>query len=248
MRWSRRATCWCRCSASFLRSRGSASCCRRSSGSALAFNPELSILGVALTMFDRRNNSQPGGRRRCPRLPRRGGVRDHGAAQRALVGSAEPRLAGVDLRPQMPRLRSLYAPRPRGDRAACRSWRWRHERRRPARASAWACPALLGEAARAPARAKRAEARGGVREIEVARIRPNPSQPRMQFDEEALDELAKSIAERGVLQPILLRARRRGLSDRRGRAALARGPTRAAARDSRRSSARSTNRRSPSWR
>ena len=38
-----------------------------------------------------------------------------------------------------------------------------------------------------------------------ARIRPNPDQPRIQFDEEALDELADSIAERGVLQPILLR-------------------------------------------
>jgi ParB family chromosome partitioning protein len=47
--------------------------------------------------------------------------------------------------------------------------------------------------------------RGGVREIEIARIRPNPNQPRIQFDEEALAELADSIAERGVLQPILLR-------------------------------------------
>jgi ParB family chromosome partitioning protein len=44
-----------------------------------------------------------------------------------------------------------------------------------------------------------------VREIELARIRPNPNQPRVQFDEEALDELADSIRERGVLQPILLR-------------------------------------------
>ena len=44
-----------------------------------------------------------------------------------------------------------------------------------------------------------------MREIEIARIRPNPNQPRVQFDEEALDELAESIAERGVLQPILLR-------------------------------------------
>jgi len=64
--------------------------------------------------------------------------------------------------------------------------------------------ALLGEASRpgAPAIA----APGGVREIEIARIRPNPNQPRVQFDEDALDELSKSIAARGVLQPILLRA------------------------------------------
>ena len=44
-----------------------------------------------------------------------------------------------------------------------------------------------------------------MREVEIARIRPNPNQPRVQFDEEALDELADSIRERGVLQPILLR-------------------------------------------
>lgn len=47
---------------------------------------------------------------------------------------------------------------------------------------------------------------GGVRGIEVARIRPNPSQPRQVFDDGALDELAASIAERGVLQPIIVRA------------------------------------------
>jgi ParB family chromosome partitioning protein len=64
--------------------------------------------------------------------------------------------------------------------------------------------ALLGEA-RAPTARGEAEPRGGVREIELARIRPNPEQPRRHFDEAALDELARSIGERGVLQPILLR-------------------------------------------
>jgi len=44
-----------------------------------------------------------------------------------------------------------------------------------------------------------------VREVEIARIGPNPNQPRSHFDEEALAELADSIAERGILQPILLR-------------------------------------------
>ena len=48
-------------------------------------------------------------------------------------------------------------------------------------------------------------AMGGVREIEVGRIRANPAQPRKRFDESSLTELANSIAERGVLQPILLR-------------------------------------------
>ena len=49
------------------------------------------------------------------------------------------------------------------------------------------------------------EGQRGVREIEVGRIRPNPAQPRVHFDEEAIAELAQSIAERGVLQPILVR-------------------------------------------
>jgi ParB family chromosome partitioning protein len=64
--------------------------------------------------------------------------------------------------------------------------------------------ALLGEAP-APASASEASATGGVREVEIGRIRPNPNQPRSHFDEDALAELADSIAERGVLQPILLR-------------------------------------------
>ena len=77
---------------------------------------------------------------------------------------------------------------------------------RPAKGLGMGLSALLGEAARTPApEGQQPEGRGGVREIEVARIRPNPEQPRTQFDESALDELAQSIRERGVLQPILLR-------------------------------------------
>jgi ParB family chromosome partitioning protein len=41
-------------------------------------------------------------------------------------------------------------------------------------------------------------------EIPLARIAPNPYQPRGVVDEEALSELAASIAEHGVLQPILV--------------------------------------------
>ena len=78
---------------------------------------------------------------------------------------------------------------------------------RPAKGLGMGLQALLGDVARpagAPA-GEPATSRGGVREVEVARIRPNPNQPRVYFDEEALDELADSIRERGVLQPILLR-------------------------------------------
>ena len=41
--------------------------------------------------------------------------------------------------------------------------------------------------------------------LPIARIKPNPNQPRSNFDEEALEQLADSIAQHGVLQPILVR-------------------------------------------
>jgi ParB family chromosome partitioning protein len=67
--------------------------------------------------------------------------------------------------------------------------------------------ALLDEAVRqkTPEEAAAAPPASAVREVEIGRIRPNSSQPRVHFDEEAIAELAESIGERGVLQPILLR-------------------------------------------
>ncbi len=44
-----------------------------------------------------------------------------------------------------------------------------------------------------------------IRDLEVARINPNPFQPRQEFDEDALNELKQSIAEKGVIQPITVR-------------------------------------------
>jgi ParB family chromosome partitioning protein len=75
---------------------------------------------------------------------------------------------------------------------------------RPAKGLGMGLQALLGEAAR-PASSDVAAQSRGVREIDVARITPNPNQPRMRFSEDSIEELAQSIAERGVLQPILLR-------------------------------------------
>ncbi|WP_085809989.1 ParB/RepB/Spo0J family partition protein [Sphingomonas sp. TZW2008] len=45
----------------------------------------------------------------------------------------------------------------------------------------------------------------GVRMIPVSAIAPHPEQPRRHFDEDALNELAASIAERGIIQPIVVR-------------------------------------------
>ena len=62
--------------------------------------------------------------------------------------------------------------------------------------------ALLGEIEEIP---HAAEPDAGLREIPIELIHANPSQPRQNFSEEELNDLAQSIRENGVLQPILLR-------------------------------------------
>lgn len=45
-----------------------------------------------------------------------------------------------------------------------------------------------------------------INEIPIEQISPNPDQPRHNFDEEALEELATSIRELGIIQPLTLRS------------------------------------------
>lgn len=45
----------------------------------------------------------------------------------------------------------------------------------------------------------------GLASLPVAAIEPHPEQPRRHFDETALEELSVSIAERGVIQPVIVR-------------------------------------------
>ena len=49
-----------------------------------------------------------------------------------------------------------------------------------------------------------------LKSISVASIEPLPGNPRKHFDEAALDELAASIATRGVIQPIIVRPKGNG--------------------------------------
>ncbi|MDE6175991.1 MAG: ParB/RepB/Spo0J family partition protein, partial [Paramuribaculum sp.] len=44
-----------------------------------------------------------------------------------------------------------------------------------------------------------------INEVELAAISPNPEQPRLDFDESTLEELAASIRELGIIQPLSLR-------------------------------------------
>jgi ParB family chromosome partitioning protein len=65
--------------------------------------------------------------------------------------------------------------------------------------------ALLGDVAREEPVAGNAVRSAGVQTLPVAAIRPHPGQPRRHFDDDALDELASSIAARGLIQPIVVR-------------------------------------------
>lgn len=49
------------------------------------------------------------------------------------------------------------------------------------------------------------EAEGAIKEIEIASIKANPQQPRREFNEEKLAELAASIKEHGLVQPVVVR-------------------------------------------
>lgn len=48
--------------------------------------------------------------------------------------------------------------------------------------------------------------KGAINEIEISQIETNPWQPRTDFDEDALNELAESIKVQGIIQPITVRA------------------------------------------
>jgi ParB family transcriptional regulator, chromosome partitioning protein len=61
--------------------------------------------------------------------------------------------------------------------------------------------ALLGGA-----NAQHIESARGARQTPIELVRPNPRNPRKRFDEAELDELAASIKERGVIQPVVVRS------------------------------------------
>ncbi|HEY8993432.1 MAG TPA: ParB/RepB/Spo0J family partition protein [Lacunisphaera sp.] len=65
-----------------------------------------------------------------------------------------------------------------------------------------AAPAAVPAAAPAPAQT---DGLPGYREVAVAKVEPNPYQPRKEFSDEALADLVESIRAEGLLQPIVVR-------------------------------------------
>ncbi len=50
----------------------------------------------------------------------------------------------------------------------------------------------------------------GIREVNISEIAPNRDQPRQNFDREKLEQLAQSIIQHGIVQPVVLRQMERG--------------------------------------
>lgn len=65
--------------------------------------------------------------------------------------------------------------------------------------------ALMAEAGVELARDPSVPAPGPDRRMPIAALIPNPAQPRRRFDDDTLAELAQSIREKGVLQPLIVR-------------------------------------------
>ena len=49
------------------------------------------------------------------------------------------------------------------------------------------------------------EIQSGISNLEISAIQPNPDQPRHNIDDETIDELAASIKEKGIIQPIVVK-------------------------------------------
>jgi chromosome partitioning protein len=179
------------------------------------FNPELSIMGVALTMYDRRNrltDQVADDVRAClgnvvfetviPRNVRLSEAPSHGMP--ALI--YDYRCSGSEAYMQLARDISDTAstPKPPAEPAPSRPARRAHGLGR-------GLSALLGEVAQEESIAAAAQGNANnrsVQPIDISSISPHPGQPRRHFDEDALQELADSIARRGVIQPIGAGARR----------------------------------------
>ena len=74
------------------------------------------------------------------------------------------------------------------------------------------------------------DSQGSVTSLPMESLLPNPYQPRRVFSEEGLEDLARSIAEIGVIQPLIVRSRAEGMyeivaGERRWRAARMAGTT-----------------------
>ena len=144
-------------------------------------------------MVDATDAARRGGRARAAHALRRPRLHDDRAPLGAPRRGAEPRASRDRLRPPLRRRAGLLE----GGDGACRA----HLSSRR-RAAASAAASRFSSAARRTA--------ASFSHLPVDAIHPNPRQPRKRFEPEATSGLAASIRHQGVLQPIVVRPRRRG--------------------------------------
>src|SRR6266702_863204 len=153
----------------------------------------------------RRQQPRAAGGGRDPQAFQEGGLQDRHPAQRAALGEPLAREAHPALRRFLQGLSEL-------PRAGARSGAPRRsgreggmslaDKRRPALGRGMA--ALLANAP-APSASTPIGGRVGLLSLPVEAVERNPDQPRKRFDDARLDELAASIRELGVVEPILVR-------------------------------------------
>ena len=153
-----------------------------------ALNPELSIQGILLTMFDERTNLSTQ-------------VRDDLVRhfKNKVLQTIIPRNVRLAEAPSFGKPALLYDIRSKGAESYIRLAKeiLSYEKKVLGRG----LEALIPEAK--PAETPQSE-------IDIDRIARNPSQPRLSLDEERLEELAASIREHGILQPVLVRPFEKG--------------------------------------
>ena len=151
-------------------------------------NPRLEVAGLLITMHDERTRLAQDVESELREPFRRDGLRDGDPAQRPSRRVAELWSARDRARPLLARRRRLPGAG-EGARQPVASGTKRGIGRGLA--------AILPEV--------RAGDAGELRELPVGLIKPNPNQPRTNFDPEALAALAASIEASGVVQPLLVR-------------------------------------------
>lgn len=74
-------------------------------------------------------------------------------------------------------------------------------------------PAVMERSEIEAVQPKVSTAERSIADIDISNIRPNPFQPRADFDQQALDELKESIKQKGIIQPVTVRQAKDGKYD-----------------------------------
>jgi hypothetical protein len=189
--WRRLTLYWCRSNASTTHSKVSPSSSTRSARLRRVVNPQLRIEGLLLTMYDERTNLAPAV------------AADLRSFYSGLVfETAIPRNVRLAEAPSHGKPVIYYDEKSRGAEAYSQLAKeiWPMIKR----------PLGRGLSALISTDQQPAD-RDEIREIEIDLIQPGQQQPRTFFDEAKLEELAQSIRTTGIIQPLLVRPKRRSV-------------------------------------